>query len=706
MKGKNNKEKKEDKSFNEDILKPLISIFSFEKEFKEIKELNIELDNKKKYYLINTDYITEFKKIFKYNDYLEKNKQLYKSKDKRREFLNIIKSKFKEKDFTVFSNETLHKFFNKGIDIIPKYIHLNIRDNEFEYPKDFSIINEKIYSRLTEMDKKIPKEQINEIKFIIDGNMIIIKNQKSNYFYFLHNKNNNNSLVPEMIFDFGQNDEKIDYMDFIMNNPNIIKEIYNDKIIDFIYNDKNEIIGNIYYLNEIEINNKNNESNKKSNKYKQYLKMLIMFYINNEKFKKRSKKKIIDIEKKDDYDFFLVNKKWIDEFKYLFNYNEMLKVLEKNHEEIMKEKSDNIKEPIIEKIANELPDNIINNLNSLNEKLISKKMKNENLYKIFNKKYKNSSKNEINYFDNCGIILQSLIDLIEKCGIKINDMVKEKLYFGDDYIFIFTLEKELVICGTFNKDKNLFISQFIINCLSKDNKNKISDHIKKEGFKYIGYLIEDNLYISKINKEINKDIIDIYEITELFSKTQYTLEKLSINEKLKTLLLLIIQQQKLYQKTMKKKIDTNNLEDVFLININYLYNYQYKELLAIIKSDNKINTILQSNEVKENDLCQNLEKNKINEIKKIEQNLNDKEMNINEFFAQKEKITLSKERNIDIFDNFIIVDKFILHIFIKNKLISKNTDNIKSVKHICGNNKNIILIDNQKYILFGSVINN
>ena len=114
MKGKNNKEKKEDKSFNEDILKTLISIFIFEKEFKDIKEFNIELDNKKKYYLINTDYIAEFKKIFKYNDYIEKNKQLYKSKDKRREFLNNIKSKFKEKDLTVFSNETLHKFFKDG----------------------------------------------------------------------------------------------------------------------------------------------------------------------------------------------------------------------------------------------------------------------------------------------------------------------------------------------------------------------------------------------------------------------------------------------------------------------------------------------------------------------------------------------------------------------------------------------------------------
>ena len=67
MKGKNNKEKKEDKNFNEDFLKTLISIFSFEKQFKDIKESNKELDNKKKYYLINTEYISELKKIFKYN---------------------------------------------------------------------------------------------------------------------------------------------------------------------------------------------------------------------------------------------------------------------------------------------------------------------------------------------------------------------------------------------------------------------------------------------------------------------------------------------------------------------------------------------------------------------------------------------------------------------------------------------------------------
>ena len=85
--------------------------------------------------------------------------------------------------------------------------------------------------------------------------------------------------------------------------------------------------------------------------------------------------------------------------------------------------------------------------------------------------------------------------------------------------------------------------------------------------------------------------------------------------------------------------------------------------------------------------------------------INDKE-NSDLFFKEKETITISKEKKIDIYNNFIIIDKFIFHLFIKNKFISNNR-NIKSVKHIYGNNKNIILIEdvNQKIILFGNIMN-
>ena len=67
---------------------------------------------------------------------------------------------------------------------------------------------------------------------------------------------------------------------------------------------------------------------------------------------------------------FLVNKKWIDEFKYIFNYNEILKIITDN-KDINKE-NDYSMDKIIDLISNNLSENIKLYLNNLTENKINK----------------------------------------------------------------------------------------------------------------------------------------------------------------------------------------------------------------------------------------------------------------------------------------------------------------------------------------------
>ena len=124
--------------------------------------------------------------------------------------------------------------------------------------------------------------------------------------------------------------------------------------------------------------------------------------------------------------------------------------------------------------------------------------------------------------------------------------------------------------------------------------------------------------------------------------------------------------------------------------------------------EDKIKSVIKSNSIKEAELLikifESLDLKILNEIDK---NLEKLKIKNEDFFAQKKQIILSESKKINIYDNFIIVEKSIIDLFNNNFLINKDNNNIKSFKHISGNKKNILLIgsDSHSYLLFGSIIN-
>ena len=240
------------------------------------------------------------------------------------------------------------------------------------------------------------------------------------------------------------------------------------------------------------------------------------------------------------------------------------------------------------------------------------------------------------------------------------------------------------------------------NCV--ENFPVLLENIKLNGYKFIEDLIKENKNVKKINK------INILQLSKIINK-EYDYESLPISEKLKTLLILAIHQQKFIQKAnramiMNKNDNNNQLEEVFLINISWLCKIGYNELIKMIEED-KIKKILKSNSLKESELLIKIfEFLDLQILNEIDKNLEKLEIKNEDFFAQKEQIILSESKKINIYDNFIIVEKSIIDLFNNNFLINKD-NNIKSFKHISGNKKNILLIDSDShsYLLFGSIIN-
>ena len=291
-----------------------------------------------------------------------------------------------------------------------------------------------------------------------------------------------------------------------------------------------------------------------------------------------------------------------------------------------------------------------------------------------------------------------------------------------------------------NYNNNLFISNIIINSTIPNNINLIRELIKSKGYNYIQYLYTIN------NKFEIKNNIYILTILDLINNNekQKNIPNIKISEKLKSLLVICIHHYiniQITNNNMKEnKYNKQQLDDVCLININWLNKLGFDKLIRMFKEDNRIKSILESNYSYEKELQINLLlESKFNfkdKTKKINSLLNnDSPDNYNEneillkiinyldkkvldeiendlniinfqeinqlFYPEKEIIG----KNINIYNNFIIVNKKLFHLLVNNFNISKYT---KFLKYISRNKKNIIIIDNleQKTILLGSIINN
>ena len=427
-------------NFNDelDCLKNLFfAINEFENLFKKEVSKKERIYTHEDCYLINKKCLNEFKDIFLYNNYI----------NDKNIFINN-----KQKIFDIFSDKSKYeKIFDKENDL-KNDIYLTIKNVKYFYPYDFNIINNEIFNRLNDftkfLDTNLSKNLFNKTPLIINDKKIIINIM--HYEILVIKIDENNELISEMIIAFDKNDIRETFFKELKTYK--FKEMIFDELISFIYDENDNIIGNLYLINDKESKNyiKEPKINSEEN-IKNYLEIILEFYRLNKYIKDKKRKKITITPSINEEELFIANKKWYDEFRYIFSYDEILSELKKNKDMISEEKE---KEKIIKSIYNMISEQSKQFLNNINNNIIQTKFHNKNLYEISKKKYGIDGNKYLKYFSYCLIINKKILDLL-KVNYKVH---KVKCIFGDDKILI--KKDTLIKIGILQN--NLFITEYII----------------------------------------------------------------------------------------------------------------------------------------------------------------------------------------------------------------------------------------------------
>ena len=393
-------------NYNDDLycLKNVfLSVKKFEEELEHIEKGKIY--SKGNCYLINKNYLNDFKNVFLYD------------KNNIENIFITINNKHKFND--IFLNKKYQKIF-----CVQNYLsidYLSIKNEQISFPINFSFINEEIKNNLNNFSRflniKISELLIRRTPLIINDKKIIIK-YMLNYILVIKIEKKDEYIL-DMILSFNNGMERDNY--FQRFSKYKFNEILNDQIISFLYNEKDEIIANKYLLNEIRIQNDYN--NKDDEIIKNYLKIILEFHKNNE-YIDNTKNRLITITptiKKEE--FYIINKKWVDEFKYIFSYDEVKKILNENKQLLFNANAVDI-------IFNKISIKLKTDLKNLDENIISAKFNNVYLYKLFEK-----NNNYFLYFDKCAIIKKQMIDLMKINNNNQIEIEKADCIFGDKKIF-------------------------------------------------------------------------------------------------------------------------------------------------------------------------------------------------------------------------------------------------------------------------------
>ena len=159
----------------------------------------------------------------------------------------------KQKFNDIFLNKKYQKIFyvqnNLNID------YLSIKNEQISFPINFSFINEEIYNNLNNFSNflniKISELFLRKTPLIINDEKIIIK-YMLNYILVIKIEKVD-EFILDMILSFNNGMERDNYFQRFSKYKS--NEILNEKIIGFLYNEKDEIIANKYLLNEIRIQN-------------------------------------------------------------------------------------------------------------------------------------------------------------------------------------------------------------------------------------------------------------------------------------------------------------------------------------------------------------------------------------------------------------------------------------------------------------------
>ena len=753
-----NQEKKNNRNENDknnrvhkkikDIIISLISIIKFEyiienKIQQSLLQNNEQkkkiISSKNKYYLINKDFISKYKNLFLYDklyDYIyDKNEQEDINDSTEEKILNQFKDKFKY--LLENKKDDILKLFQDSNIFLLESFQFNDNYETFYYYGNFEIINEMIYKLIKYIGKKyynvIFNKNFHEINLIINEGKIIVHNPQWEYLLILNFKYNKNEELFEI-----EKILKYDNSDIALEQFNLMKNSYISEIIKIDYNKQNNIIyynekpiGKMLSLNFdfeekkkkkkkvktmfkqfannninnndnnnnnlIKINNNiiltdNNDINK--NNFKCYLKILFEFYKTNTFIKFN-----MDREIDNDKEYFILNKKWTDEFKDIFFYYKIESIFNENKYLIINKDQKYTIDEIINKVSNDIPEDIKIEFYNLNKEYITQRLSNINLFNIFEKNFSNYL-----YFEECGIINQNLLKLMKDNEIDImSNLNKERIknnkgifMIGKGRIFInFNLKNNPSI--NIGKIKNdLFITEILIDCNNPEKIEKIKDSIKEEGYEYIKELLNKYQKI-KLNNDTISLLIKENKLKEIIEN-----KKKNLSKNIEILLFLSIHHQKNILRIKNQK-----LEKAFLININLLNKFSFDKIHNMINENKNIREIFYNNSNTNkilSGIINYLDLNILNEIDKLIKSINSEEIKDELFFYEMEDVKLSEEKMIKIINNlnnFIIINEAHLNSF-KEVFIPKK--NIPIINIIFGNKINIIKfnINEQNTTILGS----
>ena len=447
---KNNREEiKEDN--NEEINKPIESIIEivllinkFENEID--KKLIISSNSNKskieECLLLKEEWINNFKKIY-INEEIEKYLTDLVSKDDNSVKKILFSSLKNKKDYIDKINKA--NFSISLNDII--YFNTNnlaklIKNNDIFYLKDFYIINLDIFEKLLDFYQIDKNDELNKCK----NNMVkyMINNEKIIFSYEYISNNDDNDIIYYNILICEKNKKII--------KPIIIQcfedkkkerdEIFEQYITNqfFLGKDVGDIDDGIIVKRPI-----------KEKEFEENIYKLFQLYNHIQKLRKKLNEEIkLNLKNAEEREYYIVNKKWINDFSEFFEFNKLSSLYKENKDKKPNELFFSAKndETIKNKIKQK--DNFLNTKYCL----------------IDEKIFENVS---INYYNNFELVDDEIKDLIEQL-INIKFEIKGKFLFGNNRIFAYFNNQNYLLIGTFNKDK-----AFITNFLIQFNNHKFID---------------------------------------------------------------------------------------------------------------------------------------------------------------------------------------------------------------------------------------
>jgi len=602
------------------------------------KKINDDIKNKtiskESYYLVNNEWMKKFEE---YYSSLYDNTQTNKSKKDKN------KIKYPEE---ILENDD--EFNCSNID------NIKIDDKDFNYIKSFSLLNESLLTEFCERKNKTIKYESGKKCILNEGKIIINYYKKKDSGYLIIGEYKNNEILEiQGIMLFEDYDSlKKTFTSLRETTINKFMQYYvkNDKI----YDKNNKEIGNYFKRS----NNKEKNSLKCSKK--------IEFLIQLKSFYDGLKIKIDNSSKnQNNKNYYLINKRWLDEYKSFINYGKFLEIFKNIQNYNLTDQK------LMLKIQNEL--------NIKEDDFISKE-KYPNKIDTKKNKYVNE------YYENFEIFSESLIDLLLSINSKLPKKeiyIKVNCYFSNKKILIKFNDNKFNICSF----ENNILENELILIKKEECKDSIIDLFNSDFFSFL-------LYNNKGVRE-NNDFV-ILNLNPISNKLEIENRELFI-------CIISFINSIIIKKKLKLDIKNNYKNQDIKYEKYYIINY--KNLIEYIKANGLYNILSHLNENANEEKYINIIFNndyKFEEkVNKIISLINEKL--IQEFkTAKKTKYDFHKiieieqdnisngERQIDFLKNFMLLNEEAATIFNKSIFQSGN--------FLFGDNKLFLELNDMIYI--------